>query len=79
MSYASISDVYDKVEWEGGLWAAVFDYGIRAADLPDGTDPGIVAAWTALEGQAANGELIEAWLEANEDEGREYDLSNPLG
>jgi hypothetical protein len=73
MKYESVADLYDKVDWEGGLTEALFGYGIAAEDLPDGTPGDIVAAWATLEDLSGTIRGIEAWLEDNADEGREYD------
>ena len=49
-----MSDRYDtrlqlanKIHWEGGIEDSL-DYGIRAAQMPEG-DEELTAAWTALE------------------------------
>lgn len=36
-----------KIDWEGGLWSAL-EYGIRAADLPEG-DLELLDAWIELQ------------------------------
>lgn len=72
-TYESIADLYDKVDWEGGLTSAVFDYGILAEDLPEDTPEKIWRAWEALQSQADNVRAIESWLNDHSDDGREYD------
>ncbi len=46
MSFESRKQVRGKVEWEGGIMEAL-DYGLNAADMPDGDDE-LIAAWDKL-------------------------------
>jgi hypothetical protein len=45
--FESRTDLAAKIEWEGGIRDAL-DYGIHAADMPEG-DEELTAAWSALE------------------------------
>jgi hypothetical protein len=64
--FKSRAAVADKIGWEGGILEAL-EYGIHAADMPEG-DAALAAAWTALEDAfsalqplaAAVGDLLEA-------------------
>jgi hypothetical protein len=46
MSYATREEVRGKVEWEGGLTAAL-DYGLDTGDMPEG-DTELREAWDKL-------------------------------
>lgn len=65
--YNTESELNAKIEWEGGLIAAVFGYGISADDLPRHTPETIRAAWGRLDEAQSDVDLIEKWL-------RQYDL-----
>lgn len=64
--FADRAAVAEKVDWEGGITEAL-EYGIKAADMPEG-DAELTAAWQALEDAftalqplaAAVGDLLEA-------------------
>jgi hypothetical protein len=45
--FKSRADVAAKIGWEGGILEAL-EYGIKAADMPEG-DEELAAAWQALE------------------------------
>ena len=45
--FGSREDLAAKIEWEGGILEAV-DYGIKAADMPEG-DAELAEAWGKLE------------------------------
>ena len=45
--FASRGAVAAKIEWEGGIVTAL-DYGIKAADMPEG-DTELAEAWDRLE------------------------------
>jgi hypothetical protein len=45
--FANREELAAKIEWEGGFPDAL-DYGIKAADMPEG-DTELAEAWSALE------------------------------
>ena len=45
--FATLADFAGKVEWEGGVLEAI-DYGLHAADVPDGNDQ-LKQLWAQLE------------------------------
>jgi hypothetical protein len=57
-------DLAQKVEWEGGLAAAI-DYGIKHDELPDDTPTETVDAWRRLEADLAT---VDNWLSDIDDE-----------
>jgi hypothetical protein len=63
--YESVADLADKVQWEGGLTAAILDYGIRVADLPDGAPADVQSAWKRVEDVADDVNFIQRWLDDN--------------
>lgn len=65
--YNTESELNAKIEWEGGLIEAIFEYGISAEDLPRHTPENIRAAWGRLDDAQVDVDLIEKWL-------RQYDL-----
>lgn len=71
--YDSVADLYDKVDWEGGLVSAILGYGIRAESLPEETPPDIVDAWQRVEAIEDTVNFINEWLETHSDDGREFD------
>jgi hypothetical protein len=52
MAFESRERVADKVEWEGGLDAAV-EYGLKPTDMPEGDDE-LRIAWS---------KMLDAWEE----------------
>ena len=65
MRFENASDLAEKVDYEGGLYEAIY-YGINAEQLPPDTPSAVFDAWSALE--AAMGEygpMIQEWLAAN--------------
>lgn len=47
----SPSELYDKVDWEGGLFETAFGYGIESDDIDDSTELGarLKDAWAKME------------------------------
>jgi hypothetical protein len=72
MQFESVADLYDKIQWEGGVLDAIFSYGIKSNDLPKDTPLDIVLLWAKLESLEGEVRLVELWLEDNADDGREY-------
>jgi hypothetical protein len=68
--YESRRDVWNKVQWEGGILEAL-EYGIRVDDLPEG-DAELAELWQRLEDAYDALEpiqkAIEALLEDSEDD-----------
>jgi len=63
MKYHDKSDLSQKVEWEGSVSGAIFDYGVTADELPDETPDEVRAAWERLQSDAFSDILIvEDWL-----------------
>jgi len=61
--YHDKSDLSQKVEWEGGVSHAIFDYGITADELPDETPDEVRAAWERLQYDADHDiQIVEDWL-----------------
>ena len=60
--YESKEDLVAKVEWEGGVEAAINGYGIHSDELPERTPPDIVGAWKRVELAGADINAIENWL-----------------
>ena len=54
-------EVYDKVDWEGGIHEAICGYGISPAVLPEDTPPDVIVAWTALYENDPT-KVIARWL-----------------
>lgn len=70
--FESVSELYDKLDWEGGFPDIIWGYGISWTDLPDGTPDDIVEIWRALEGMDNHVRKVQGWLEDHADDGREY-------
>lgn len=52
----TIEQFFDKVEWEGGFYEAIADYGLSEKDLSDDVDPlfvDLVRTYTILANQLA--------------------------
>jgi hypothetical protein len=60
--YNTEAELCAKVEYEGGLDAAIFGYGIHAVDLPRHTPFHIREAWGRVDGVRDDLDLIEKWL-----------------
>ena len=60
--YESPGALAGKVEWEGGLASAIFDYGISPEDLPAGTPEEVRAAWVTVCKCRPAINIIENWL-----------------
>lgn len=70
--YESVSDLYDKLDYEGGFPEVIWGYGISWTELPEGTPDEIIAIWRDLEGREKDIRIVQGWLEDNADDGREY-------
>lgn len=60
--YPDRESVAAKIEWEGGI-AAALDYGIHAGDMPEG-DTALAAAWQRLEAAYAVFDLLAGDVQA---------------
>lgn len=50
--YETVDQVYDKVEWEGGLFETAFVYGLSSEAFADEGDPKFTelkSAWVEME------------------------------
>lgn len=66
--FENVFELWSKVDWEGGLVDAILGYGIRVEELPVGTPQEIIEAWERIEAMDADVNLINTWLEDNNDE-----------
>jgi len=51
-----------KVEWEGGVYDAICDYGIPTTRLPEGTPIEVLLAWEHVATSRIYRDVIDAWL-----------------
>ena len=65
--FADRAAVRDKIEWEGGLMESL-DYGLRAADMPEG-DTELIEAWGKLYDAFHSLEPLTAAVQKLLDEG----------
>lgn len=70
--FKTISDLYDKLDWEGGFPDIIWNYGVSWNDLPPSTPDEIVRIWQMLEGMDESIRKVQGWLEDNADEGRDW-------
>lgn len=66
--FETVYDLFSKVEWEGGLYETINDYGVSSDELPIGTPVSIIEAWDRIEATAPDSVLIWRWLTENGDE-----------
>lgn len=55
-----------KVEWEGGVYDTIVDYGLSHIELPYDVPEEIADAWFELEKTERYTRRIEHWLETGE-------------
>jgi hypothetical protein len=56
-------ELADKVDWEGGVEAAINGYGLDTSVLPDDTPAQIRADWQAIQDTREAGARIQEWLD----------------
>lgn len=70
--YASVAELYDKIDWEGGFPDVIFGYGIYSKDLPEDTPADIIEIWKRLEDMDEDIRKVQGWLEDHADDDRDY-------
>ncbi len=61
--YGSKEDLANAIDWEGGIFALVLDYGLSIEDLPPNTPEDIIEAFNELIAIGVYTQKISDWLD----------------
>ena len=68
MSYQSVAELANKIDWEGGVTEFILGYGFDVAALPPGSPENIKAAFLRVQAVYDDVNEIQQWLDDHSDD-----------
>ena len=67
-TYTDPACVAAKIDWEGGIFDAINNYGLSSDDVKDAVPPEVLEAWKVIESVRPAAVVIATWMDSIEEE-----------